>query len=81
MIPGKSRYQRAGLVVHFYDSVRKPVGDVMIGLWNGTSDWKELQKQVDVPRTAREMIIRIGLNGAQGRACVDDVRMTSTARR
>ncbi len=70
------RSNQAGLVLHFYDSIRKPIGDKVIGPWSGTQDWETVALTVRVPPNAREMIVRIGLNGATGTLGVDDVELS-----
>lgn len=71
------RSQQAALMVHFYDSIRKPIGDVVLGPWSRSQDdWETVATQIRVPTDAREMIVRIGLNGATGTLSVDDVKLS-----
>jgi hypothetical protein len=67
-------------VVHFYDGVRKEIDAVVIGRWRGTLDWQDVRSTVPVPAGAREMIFRIGLNGAMGQLDLDDVRIEAVPR-
>ena len=50
------------------------------GPWQGTSDWKTDVKTIPVPIKAREMIVRIGLNGATGKLWLDDLSITPKPR-
>ena len=78
---GRGRDQQPALVVHFYDSTRRPIGERVVGTWTGSSGgWLQIRREVKVPAEAREMVLRIGLNGATGRLCVDDLRMTPKRR-
>lgn len=70
------RSQQAALMVHFYDSVRKPVGDSVIGPFAGTQDWETVVSTIRVPPQTQEIIVRIGLNGATGTLGVDDVQLS-----
>ncbi len=74
------RTQQACLMVHFYDSVRKPVGDSVIGPFAGTQDWETVATTVRVPPQTQEIIVRIGLNGATGTLGVDDVDLSISNR-
>lgn len=78
--PGKESYERPALMVHFYDSLRKEVETNGLGPWVADSPWVRTSKTIAVPKNAREMIVRVGLNGATGRMWVDDVRMSIHAR-
>ncbi len=71
--PGPS--DRAALVVHFYDQLRREVDAGVATRWQGTSDWQEGSATLNVPPTARELIVRIGLNGATGTLTLDDVQL------
>ena len=63
------------VAVTFYDQDRKDVGTVWLGPWLGTRDWQKVKKRFSVPAQTREAIVRIGLMGAVGEACFDDVRL------
>ena len=75
-IRGAKPYEQPSLFIHFYDPVRRPIGSGQIGRWLGTSDWRRVSGRIKVPPKAREAIVRIGLNGATGTLCIDDVRLT-----
>ena len=72
---GNERYELPCLMIHFYDVNRRSAGDAAVGPWLGTSDWQPVASELRVPPGAREMIIRIGLNGGTGTLCIDDVRL------
>jgi protein-L-isoaspartate(D-aspartate) O-methyltransferase len=74
------RTQQAGLMVHFYDSTRKPIGDSLLGPWIGTQDWEKVVGTIRVPPQTQEIIVRIGLNGATGTLGVDDVELSASSR-
>lgn len=77
---GHESYEAPAMMVHFYDGNRRPCGVVAIGPWGSNEDWAIDSKTVTVPAKAREMIIRVGLNGATGKLWVDDVTMKAKAR-
>lgn len=73
---GPEPYNKANLQVNFYDISRRPIGDAIATRWVGTFNWRDIAASVRVPETARDAIIRIGLNGATGRLYVDAIKMT-----
>jgi protein-L-isoaspartate(D-aspartate) O-methyltransferase len=77
VVGGREAYEMPAMVIHFYDDNRKNFDVVSIGPWLGTSgDWRSVSRTVAVPPRTREMIMRIGLNGATGKLWVDSVKMT-----
>ncbi|MCG6156008.1 protein-L-isoaspartate(D-aspartate) O-methyltransferase [Rubinisphaera margarita] len=70
---GLNAQQRPGMVIHYYDEDRRPLGSDAIGLWHSDSDWQQLEYRVAVPYKAREAIVQIGLNGAAGKLAIDNV--------
>lgn len=70
----------AGLVVHFYDSVRREVGTQVVVVWRGTENWQQFRRRVRVPATAREMIVRLGLNGSVGTLDVDSFQFAAVSK-
>ncbi len=80
IVDGPEQYNKANLQVNFYDVSRRPLGDTIIARWIGTFDWRDVVASVRVPDTAREAVIRIGLNGATGRLYVDAITMTAQPR-
>ena len=80
ILPGNTASEQAAVVVHFYDNIRREVGTTVLGKWRGSFGWQNAKSTVIVPPNARELIIRIGLNGAQGQLDLDDMQMTTTNR-
>lgn len=80
ILPGPTSGDQASVVVHFYDHIRREIGATMVGRWRGSAAWQQVHSTVPVPAAAREMIIRIGLNGASGVLDMDDLRLTTVAR-
>ena len=80
VVPGPSSVDYASVVVHFYDSVRREVGTHIVSRWRGTSNWQQSRRRIPVPAAAREMIVRIGLNGATGTLDLDDLQLTARRR-
>lgn len=80
VVPGAGVTDKAALVVHYYDAVRREVGTVIVQQWMGTSNWQQYKRTIPVPPTAREMIVRIGLNGATGVLDLDDLQVIPVAR-
>lgn len=70
----------AGLVVHFYDSVRRELGHQVVFRWRGTGNWQQFRRRILVPPSAREMIVRIGLNGSTGTLDVDSFQFAAVSR-
>jgi len=68
--------ERAGIAIHFYDSKRRELAVQAVARWDGSFTWKRIRRQVPIPKQAREMIIRIGLNGAPGTLDLDDLKLT-----
>jgi protein-L-isoaspartate(D-aspartate) O-methyltransferase len=77
---GRETYERPGLYFHFYDDQRRDVSNQLVGPWQGSSGWKTDIKTIPVPLKAREMIVRVGLNGGTGELWVDDIQMTPKPR-
>lgn len=80
VVDGPKPQDAAAIVIHFYDENRRVFENATIGPWSGTEDWTEASKTIDVPVKAREMIVRVGLNGATGRMRIDDLRITPRLR-
>jgi len=80
VVPGAGPSGQAAVVVHFYDGVRREIGAVVIGRWRGTLDWQDVRTVVQVPAEAKEMIFRIGLNGALGQLDLDDLKIVPIPR-
>ena len=80
IVPGREIAEQAAVVVHFYDNIRREVGTTVLGKWRGSFGWQNARSTVIVPSNAKELIIRIGLNGAQGQLDLDDLQMTAVKR-
>ena len=68
--------ERAGIAIHFYDSKRHELAVQIVARWDGSFSWHRIRRQVRIPKQAREMIIRIGLNGAPGTLELDDLKLS-----
>ncbi|WP_145264400.1 protein-L-isoaspartate(D-aspartate) O-methyltransferase [Calycomorphotria hydatis] len=77
---GFDRKSRPGVVVYFYDSVRKRIGEVLIGPMVDSFSWETFGKSFPVPADAREMILCVTLNGGTGTLDVDDIQLTPISR-
>ena len=77
---GRMAYERPTLMIHFYDSVRRPVGDVVAGSWIRDSEWHRSLRNIAVPVKAREAVLRLSLNGATGRMDIDDLKLVPKPR-
>ncbi|MES2793373.1 MAG: protein-L-isoaspartate(D-aspartate) O-methyltransferase [Planctomycetota bacterium] len=78
---GESVDEQSALVINFFDAERKPIGSVHLGPWQGTFDWQEVSKELQIPAAAREAIMHVGLNGGLGSFSVDNIRLTTAQRR
>ena len=72
--------QQAEITVHFYDGRRRELIVQPVARWNGTFSWQQIRRKIKVPKQAREMIIRIGLNGALGTLDLDHLTMAARTR-
>lgn len=77
---GTQPFEKPSLVIHFYDNQRRVIAEPIIGPWFDTAEWTTISKTIPVPMQAREMILRVGLNGATGVLAVDDVQFTTQSR-
>lgn len=77
---GREDHEFASVRFHFYDENRRSFDNPVIGPWTGTHDWTRVTKTIAVPAKAREMIVRIGLNGATGKLWLDDLVITPKPR-
>jgi protein-L-isoaspartate(D-aspartate) O-methyltransferase len=77
---GPAATDQAGLVVHFYDRNRKEIAASVFGNYRGSLGWQQARTDVTVPPRAREMILRIGLNGAVGTIDFDKMQMVPVPR-
>ncbi|HUQ70186.1 MAG TPA: protein-L-isoaspartate(D-aspartate) O-methyltransferase [Planctomycetaceae bacterium] len=78
---GTEAWHKPAVVVHFYDDQRRVIAEPVIGPWLDTDGrWSKAAKTLPVPQKAREMIFRVGLNGATGKLWVDNVSLTPLPR-
>lgn len=75
MASGLAPSQAPQFAVLFLDENRATVGQVAIGPWRGTFEWKRMTRLVKVPAHAREGIVEIGLLGGTGEVSYDDVQI------
>lgn len=80
VVPGRNPDEFAGVIFHFYDGIRRDVSTQVAVRWRGSGNWQQTRTRVRVPATAREMVIRVGLNGAKGTLDVDDFQMVAVPR-
>lgn len=77
IVVGKEAHEMPALMIFFYDENRKNFQVERIGPWLGTSgDWRTASRTIAVPVKTRELIIRVGLNGATGQLWVDGIKMS-----
>jgi protein-L-isoaspartate(D-aspartate) O-methyltransferase len=73
--PGQNRRQMPMALITFYDENRAPLKQEAVGPWRDTFDWQTDKRRIPVPPKAREAILHIGLLGAVGEICFDDVQL------
>jgi len=72
---GKQSFQKPGFIIHFYDDVRRNIGQAYLGPWIGSRGWHQEKKTITVPPQTREAVIQLGLNGGTGILNVDDLKI------
>jgi protein-L-isoaspartate(D-aspartate) O-methyltransferase len=75
VVAGSQRDQNAYIALTLYDEQRRQLEPLLIGPFEGTSNWHEESKRFRIPPEAREGILRIGLFGATGTAAFDNLEM------
>jgi protein-L-isoaspartate(D-aspartate) O-methyltransferase len=65
----------ATIAMSFYDENRRDLGAQAVGRFRGSRDWHTVEYTFRVPPQAREALLRIGLFGAVGEACFDNVEL------
>ena len=71
---GPEKFDFASFVIAFYDKDRKVIHEEYFDPFVGTQhEWRALKKEISVPKTAREGILRLGLFGSTGTISFDDV--------
>lgn len=73
---GRCNREFPSIVVTFYNNNRERLGHRWIGPFEGTSPWRRKTELVRVPPGATEAILQLGLFGAVGEICFDDVRVS-----
>ncbi|MCO8120728.1 protein-L-isoaspartate(D-aspartate) O-methyltransferase [Stieleria sp. TO1_6] len=68
------------IAISLYDELRRDLGTFHLGPFRGTRPWREHNRLIRVPITAREAILRVGLFGATGKADFDDVQIEAVDR-
>jgi protein-L-isoaspartate(D-aspartate) O-methyltransferase len=77
VLQGPSAFEKPALIIHFFDQRRVPIGEHVIGPWLAESEsWQKIASRIAVPPAAREAILQVGLNGATGKLCIDNVQLT-----
>ncbi len=79
LFPG-THGERAGMIIHFYDGRRQEIAVRPVVLRRDDISWTSWRRTVPVPRRTREIVVRIGLNGAVGQMAFDDVRLRGIRR-
>ena len=59
--------------ISFFDEDRRELVMFLLGPHMGTKDWVKQTRDIRVPRSAREGIVRIGMFGSTGTARFDNV--------
>jgi protein-L-isoaspartate(D-aspartate) O-methyltransferase len=75
IVPGAHRDMAPHIVITLYDAQRKELGNLLVGPFQESGDWREEAKTFRIPPQAREGILRIGLFGATGRIAFDKLEM------
>lgn len=79
--PGSEPHELPGLLIHYFDARRLPIGVQSIPPWQtDVPVWTSISETLSVPRGAQEMIVQVGLNGATGTLLLDDLRITPRPR-
>lgn len=78
--PGPEPHEQPSLVVLFYDSVRRRIGEVVIGPWLGSRDWRAATSDIEIPRNTREIVLSVGLHGATGTLGIDGITLKKKLR-
>ena len=72
---GRNNNEFPAIVITFFNSNRERLGNRWIGPFEGTSPWRHRSERIRVPPEAKEAILQLGLFGAVGEICFDDVRV------
>lgn len=74
-VKGAKSYQKPGIIIHFYDRIRRNIGQAYLGPWLGSRDWYHESKKISIPPQTREAVIQLGLNGGTGILRVDNLKI------
>jgi protein-L-isoaspartate(D-aspartate) O-methyltransferase len=77
---GVSSDELPAISIQFFDENRKRVGIHWLGPFRGTKKWQNVHETFRVPLGTREAIVSIGLFGATGTACFDNVLLESVTK-
>ncbi|WP_339730379.1 protein-L-isoaspartate(D-aspartate) O-methyltransferase [uncultured Gimesia sp.] len=72
---GVENFQQPGFIIHFYDKIRRNIGQAYIGPWVGSREWHLQSKKISIPPQTREAVIQLGLNGGIGVLNVDQLKI------
>lgn len=78
---GREPKELPELAITFYDENVKEISTSRLGDLRGTRPWKRYESTAKVPSNARSAIMRIGMFGATGEACFDDISMRVVPRK
>ena len=85
MARGKNIQRAAGaeveaeVSIYFYDENRATKGRTFLKPMHDTFDWTRKSQVLDVPASAREAIVHLGLVGATGELSLDDVQLSAVS--
>lgn len=77
--PGIDADELPAVAIRFFDDQRSLLGTQWLGTFRGTRSWRAESHVFRVPAECREAIVSIGLFGATGEACFDDIRLEAVA--
>jgi len=80
IVAGPHRNDLPVAAISFFDENRKELGIHLLGPHKGSKDWLSQSREIRVPHTAREGIVRIGLFGATGTARFDNLKVEASRR-
>ena len=81
IVRGRSESELPLVGVIFYDENRATIGNVWLGPWLGSFDWRLEKERLQVPLKTREAIFHIGLNGATGEFDIDQLEIHAVERK
>jgi len=76
---GPEAYEKPALMLHFYDDQRRVIAEPGIP-FSDSREWVRVSRTFPVPQKAREVILRVGLNGATGKLWADNVSVAPLPR-